>query len=96
MDCPECGKKIPDDALLCPYCGVKIKGKPLRVKNRREKFKSLTSGIWLLIIGGIFLIANFSPYHMGELWPLFLIAIGAGILIQNALKPSAETGKEEE
>lgn len=25
MQCQECNREIPDDALLCPYCGAKIK-----------------------------------------------------------------------
>jgi uncharacterized RDD family membrane protein YckC len=33
--CVECGKRIPDDALLCPYCGTHVSGK--RAKGKKVK-----------------------------------------------------------
>lgn len=37
--CAECGRQIPDDALLCPYCGTRVSGKGAEEKE----VKSLTA-----------------------------------------------------
>jgi len=94
MKCPKCSKEIPDDAVLCPYCGALIKDKRTLARNIRARRKNLSSGIWLILIGGIFLIANFSPYDIGDLWPLFLIAIGLGLIVRH-LKEAPEEEEEE-
>jgi len=31
--CVQCGKKIPDDALICPYCGARVPGKVVEEKE---------------------------------------------------------------
>lgn len=30
MNCRKCGKSIPNDAVLCPYCGQKVTAEPVR------------------------------------------------------------------
>jgi phage shock protein C len=44
---------------------------------------SMTAGIVLIVIGGLFLADNFLPhFHFGDFWPLILIALGAGLLLR--------------
>lgn len=42
---------------------------------------SMSAGIVLIIIGGLFLANNFMPhFHFGDYWPILLILLGLGIL----------------
>ena len=36
MNCPKCLKLIPDDALLCCYCGKRIQQDPNRKKKEKR------------------------------------------------------------
>lgn len=49
----------------------------VRVHNKR----SITGGLILIVLGGLFLAENLIPgVHFGDYWPLLLIAIGIGLL----------------
>lgn len=51
------------------------------LEEKRSK-RSMTAGIILIIFGMIFLADNFLPrINFGDLWPLILIGIGAGLLL---------------
>jgi phage shock protein C len=51
--------------------------------DQREKRRRTAGGI-LLIIGTLFLVDNMFPrIHFGDFWPLILIGIGAGLLINS-------------
>lgn len=46
--------------------------------------KDLVSGLLLIVVGLLFLAANFDAMpalHFGRLWPVILIAIGAGKIL---------------
>ena len=46
--------------------------------------RNYTGGLILLVLGIIFLLAEFIPsFDLGKLWPLILIAIGLGILLKS-------------
>jgi len=58
----------------------------LRLQEEKKKKRIVFGGIILIILGLIFLADNFIPrFHAGDLFPLILVAIGIGILI-NATK----------
>lgn len=55
-------------------------------KNLAQKSsnRSLLGGIILIVIGMLFLADNFIPHiHFGDFWPLILIAIGVGLLLNS-------------
>lgn len=37
-------------------------------------------GAWLLFLGALFLLHTFDYFRLGDSWPLFIVAAGAGIL----------------
>jgi hypothetical protein len=41
---------------------------------------SRSGGIWLLLVGVIFLLHQNSIWRIGETWPLFIVAGGIGII----------------
>jgi len=50
--------------------------KPVR---RRER-GSVIGGVVLIVLGVLFLLDNFFDVRFSDLWPLILVAIGAGLL----------------
>lgn len=56
---------------------------PPTKQNRRERKRgSLIGGLVLITIGGLFLADELIPQiDFGDLWPLILVAIGVGLLI---------------
>ncbi len=52
-------------------------------EEQREKRRNV-AGVIFLVIGFIFLADNFLPrFHFGDYWPLILIAIGVGLLMNS-------------
>ncbi len=52
--------------------------------EEHSRKRSETAGIIIIAIGILFLLNNFVPhFHLGDYWPLILIAIGAGILLNS-------------
>lgn len=48
---------------------------------------SVIGGVILILLGGLFLMDNFLPrFHFGDFWPLILIAIGIGLLLNSKSK----------
>ena len=50
LNCKKCGKEIPNDSIVCPYCGKNVNG-----KNNKKKVKSIISIV--LIVLAIIVIA---------------------------------------
>jgi hypothetical protein len=50
----------------CPYC----------------RLRSLMGPLIIVTVGVLFLIAQFSRYSFGDLWPVLLIVIGAVLVAQ--------------
>lgn len=46
-----------------------------------------SSGLWLLFVGGIFLLNNYEILSIRDSWPLFIVAAGVSIL-SKALRPA--------
>ncbi len=46
---------------------------------------SRSSGIWLLLVGGIFLMHQNSIWRISDTWPLFIVAGGIGIIFSGIL-----------
>jgi phage shock protein C len=58
----------------------------LRIQEEKKKKRIVFAGIILIILGLIFLADNFIPrFNASDLFPLLIVAIGIGILI-NAMK----------
>jgi len=56
-------------------------------KQNRHKNRNVMSGIMIILIGIIFLLSNFFPkLNWGKLWPLLLIAVGIGFVIDSFKK----------
>jgi len=54
--------------------------------DEQKKNRSMWGGIILILLGGLFLLDNFIPrFDFGDFWPLILIGVGAGLLL-NAKK----------
>lgn len=47
MYCNYCGKQIPDDANLCPYCGVRVTGAAARLRLVRPRNGRKIAGVCL-------------------------------------------------
>jgi putative Mn2+ efflux pump MntP len=61
------------------------------VEDRKHK-GNLIGGLVLITLGGIFLADQFIPgIDFGDLWPVILIVIGAGLLINAFGKPKKQT-----
>ena len=43
MECPSCGRQIPDDALFCPYCGHEVAGPSFAPLEDPEELKAVAS-----------------------------------------------------
>ena len=57
-----------------------------KVFDEQKKNRAMWGGIILILLGGLFLLDNFFPrFDLGDFWPLILMGVGAGILI-NAKK----------
>lgn len=57
MFCKNCGKSIPDDAVLCPYCGTSLVANPLPQSNvPQDRKKKKKTGCLISIISVIALI----------------------------------------
>ncbi|MEM2352306.1 MAG: zinc ribbon domain-containing protein [Thermoproteota archaeon] len=46
MYCPKCGRQIPDDANICPYCGVRVEHRTFERGSAR----------WLVVYGVLWLL----------------------------------------
>jgi hypothetical protein len=53
-------------------------------KEEKKNKRTMTLGIILIAIGMIFLADNFLPrFDFGDFWPLILIGIGTGLLLNS-------------
>lgn len=56
MQCQNCNREIPNDAVLCPYCGHRVSREepPPSVPPARKR---MNSWMWVVVIGGIAIVA---------------------------------------
>lgn len=75
VSCPECGKIISKDALICPYCGIMFDEKVLRVLDKfitkKQPKKKVKKGV---VLANILLIIVF----------MFLIFLVSNMLINKS------------
>jgi hypothetical protein len=60
-----------------------------------DRQAQLRSAAWLLFLGGLFLLHEFTLLTLRRTWPLFLVAAGLG-MIWNAMARPAGTGTRDE
>lgn len=81
MDCSKCGKQIPEDANLCPYCGNKIKKETKEEKPKEKVYgvsaKSRTLSMCLCILG-LLGFAGIHRMYVGKWWTgiLYMLTFG--------------------
>ncbi len=52
--------------------------------DKTKHHRNLFGGIFLIILGGIFLMDNFIPqFNFGDFWPLVLIGLGIAIILNS-------------
>ena len=62
--------------------------RPFKIKKENE---SVIGGLILITLGVIFLADEFVPwFDFGKLWPLILVAVGAGVLWNQSRKNKSE------
>lgn len=50
----------------------------------REKRRVLTGGLVLITLGVLILLNSLGTYSFGQSWPILLLVVALGILLQNA------------
>lgn len=74
MKCWRCGKEIPDDALYCPYCGVRVAEAPGKeVVIGPHPPRTVSSGIIMIIVIILMLATTFSSTYVHSSIILLLI-----------------------
>src|SRR2546422_188587 len=69
--CPECAHQI-KSKIYCQDCLVRAPAQSLAVER-----SSMAWGVFLMVLGVIFLLQRMIPYHfISRLWPLLFIALG--------------------
>lgn len=59
--------------------------------DEQKQNRAMWGGIILILLGGLFLLDNFIPrFDFGDFWPLILIGVGAGILLNAKNKKQFE------
>lgn len=57
------------------------------VNEKPQNNRSVYAGVFLILLGGIFLLDNFVPhFHFGDFWPLVLIGLGIAIILNSKNK----------
>ncbi len=78
MYCNACGKGIPDDARLCPYCGVAVAG----VATAPAKLVRPRKGRWIAgVCLGLAQHFGWSASLVRLIWLLMVLFAGTGVLI---------------
>ena len=94
--CVNCGANNPDGALNCVQCGRSIMRVEQDNKWRGEKVTfgmphhlgGVLVGLFLIIIGLVFLFGEFVPMLAKIFWPLILIFVGATIILSGLYRSS--------
>jgi TM2 domain-containing membrane protein YozV len=58
---------------------------------RYRLISALRGSIWVILVGVIFLLSNFTRYSWGHVWPLFIIVAGVMMLLERSAAASAYT-----
>jgi uncharacterized membrane protein YvbJ len=87
--CVNCGTKNPDDAVTCTQCGKSIMRVEMGRTRREEEmcfgmpshWGGVLVGLFIIVIGFLFLVRQFVPLLTDIFWPLLLIFVGAAIIL---------------
>lgn len=68
MYCKKCGKKIPDDANICAYCGISVHDMPKTVLQKTKKKRGCLFwfAIFFAVVIGFGVIANITGHNKGD------------------------------
>ena len=94
--CVNCGAKNPDEAVTCTQCGRSIMRVERERKWREEEvifgmphhWGGVLVGVFIIVIGLVFLFKQFVPMLADIFWPLVLIFVGATILLSGLYRYS--------
>ena len=94
--CVNCGTKNPDDAITCVQCGKPITGVERERRRREEEmcfgmpshWGSLLVGLFIIVLGLVFLFRQFIPKLADIFWPLILVFVGLAILLGGLYRSS--------
>jgi uncharacterized membrane protein YvbJ len=93
--CVNCGAKNPDDAVTCMQCGRSIMHVEKERTGRQEEMFGMPHhwggvlvGLFIIVIGLVFLLKEFVPMLANIFWPLVLIFVGAAILLSGLYRSS--------
>jgi hypothetical protein len=50
---------------------------------------SRSGGLWLTLVGVVFLLHNFRVVTIEDSWPLFIVGLGVSILLNRSRRPAA-------
>jgi phage shock protein PspC (stress-responsive transcriptional regulator) len=68
--------------------------KPQKAPKKKQPHGSLVGGLVLITLGALFLADELIPeINFGDLWPIILVAIGTGLLINAFTSKKKETNK---
>jgi Domain of unknown function (DUF5668) len=56
------------------------------------RIRALMAPVILITLGVLFLIAEYSPYGFGRLWPILLIVVGVMAVLQSTASHDGHTG----
>lgn len=65
MYCKKCGKQIPDDAKMCPYCGVSAQNEPVVVKEKKKHGCLFWIAGFFAVIIAFGVIVNITGHNKG-------------------------------
>lgn len=82
------GYSAPVDYTINDEPKADTSNRPFKIKKENE---SVIGGLILITLGVIFLADEFVPwFDFGKLWPLILVAVGAGVLWNQSRKNKSE------
>ncbi len=58
----------------------------------RCRIRGFTGPVILIVIGGIFLCGEYTPYGFDTLWPVLLVIVGVLLLAQSMASREGHTG----
>lgn len=81
MYCRNCGKEIPDDSNVCPYCGISQNVEGVHYINDKSK---VAAGLLAILLGGLGIHKFYLGYKKEGIITLLIsiltVGIGAGVM----------------
>jgi len=84
----------PGSSAESPNTGTQYSASPLVPQTKERNKGSLIGGLVLITLGALFLADELIPQiNFGDLWPVILIVIGVGLLINAVTKRNRNTNQ---